>query len=279
MHTLGDNPCLPEIIGSYFNYRYDNYGVWIGDKYVSIPYFSYGNAAARQAIKSFSKWEYRGLEAISENYSQDKVISYIKLISDEIQQYESFNSGVKRKINKAIKNSIAIRNGGDELLNDFYSVYFKNMHKLGSPALEIGFFSELIKKYKNGEAKLFVAYKDDKAIGSAFLLSYAGFFENTWFATLRNSNYLYPSYLLHWEMIKYSIEKAADIYSFGRSTIESSVYNYKKQWNTNDLKLYWSYSKGKSLNIRKIVFLNKLWKIMPVFFVKIAGKYLAKKIY
>jgi len=279
MHTIVNNPCLPELIGNYFNNKYDEYGVWMGSTFVSLPFFSYGNLEFINRTQNYSKWEFRGFEPISQYYTKTKITSILKLIENAEIQFNSFNSNVKRKINKAIKNNIEIKSGDIALLKDFYFVYCKNMLCLGSPVLEYGFFNEIITKYSNGEARIFVAYYENKPIGSAIILSYHGFYENCWFATIRKFNNLYTSYCLHWEMIKYSIENNANFYSFGRSTQNSSVLRYKKQWNTENITLYWSYSEKQKYNIRRFHILSALWKKLPLFIANKLGPYFARNIY
>ncbi|MCX6232322.1 MAG: peptidoglycan bridge formation glycyltransferase FemA/FemB family protein [Bacteroidetes bacterium] len=279
MKTIVNNPCLPGLIGNYYNYKYDEYGVWVGSKYVCLPFFSYGNINFKNKIKNYPKWEFRGFEPVSEYYTSTKITSYIKLDCDITHQFNQLGSNLKRKIKKALKNNIEIKSGGIELLKDYYLIYSKNMLKLGSPVLKIGFFNEIITKYSNGNAKIFVAYLNDKPIGSALLISYLGFYENCWFATLRKYNKLYTSYLLHWEMIKFAIENKARIYSFGRSNQNSSVLKYKQQWNTENITLYWSFSEKPKINIRKIHILRILWKALPLSIANLLGPVFAKNIY
>lgn len=279
MITIGDNPCLPEIIGNYLNCKHDSYGVFIEDKYVSIPFFSYGNSNGKEELLKKKRWEFRGFNPVSNFFENKKVSSFLKIeISSDIQ-LNKFNSNIRRKIRKAYKNGILLKYGKTELLNDFYKVYNLNMLRLGSPAMDKNFFINLISNYTNGFVEVFVAYLNNEPIGSALLLSYKGFFENCWFATLKKYNHLYTSYLLHWEMIKYSISRKGSIYSFGRSTKNSKVHLYKKQWNTYDIDLYWSYSHRKKINIRSLLFLHKIWRILPKYIINSLGPFIAKRIY
>lgn len=279
MKTIADNPCLSRIIADYYNYSCDEDGVWIGNKYVSMPFFSYGSEKAKAKIKAFKKWEYRGFEPVSEFYTSDKTTSFLYLLPAKDEQFNSFKSNLKRKIRKANKNELITKNGRVELLEDFYNVYSMNMKYLGSPSLPKSFFSSLLSEYENGDAKIFIVYYKNKAVASSFLLSYQDFAENTWFASNRKFNHLYISYLLHWEMIKFSISKQLKIYSFGRSTTDGSVHYFKKQWGTKDIKLFWSYSEKQKLNIRKLKILAVIWKKIPFFITKRIESLIAKKIY
>ena len=269
--------------------------VLIKNKLISIPHFSYGcvfckdvqeinNNELIQQFKpvlndhSIKEYELRSFSKLTENTYSDKILSYIRL-KDHNKIFTGFKSNVRRKIRKTVKNGLTIKQGKTELLNDFYTVLCKNSHRLGAPVLPVSFFKNLLTDYEYGDSLVFVTYLNEKPIGSAFLLSYNGYFENTWFATLKKHNHLYTSYLLHWSMIKYACNNGGEIYSFGRSTKDSGVHNYKKQWGTSDKQLYWNYSHQKRFNIRKQRWIKEIWKLIPLPIVRIVGPYFAKRIY
>ena len=80
-------------------------------------------------------------------------------------------------------------------------------------------------------------------------------------------------------MIKFAIENKAKIYSFGRSSHNSSVLKFKKQWETQDIPLYWSFSEKRKHNIRKIRILKILWRRLSLKIANLIGPFFAKKIY
>jgi len=304
---LSLNPSLGNILQKTFNYKF-NYlllesknkivaflpVVLLKNKIISFPHFSYGFVFTDEVIEndncfidnmdfifdnqSQKKYELRSFSKLTENTYIDKVLSYINLNNQNII-FSSFKSNHRRKIRKSIKNGLTIKQGKTELLKDFYDVLCKNSHRLGAPVLPISFFRNLLTDYKYGDSLVFITYLNGKAIGSAFLLSYNGFYENIWFATIKKYNHLYTSYLLHWTMIKYACDKAAKIYSFGRSTKDSGVHNFKKHWGTKDKQLYWNYSHPKKFDLRKHNWIKEIWKLLPLPVAKWIGPYFAKKVY
>ncbi len=168
----------------------------------------------------------------------NKVLSTINLQASIETQMETFSGNVRRKIRKASKNGIKIKIGGAELLGEFFSVYRKNIHQLGSFGLPQKFFSNLIGTYEFGLSKVIIAEYNGKNIGAAIYFDFLAYAENAWFASLQEANHLYVTYALHNEMIKMAIENQCRMYSFGRSTRDSGVHRYKKQWGASDETLY-----------------------------------------
>ncbi|MCF8227633.1 MAG: peptidoglycan bridge formation glycyltransferase FemA/FemB family protein [Bacteroidales bacterium] len=224
-------------------------------------------------------WQVRSFIPFTDNVYRDKVMSLIRPAVDPEEQFALFSSNLRRKIRKAEKNGIMVKTGRQELADDFYEVFSKNMHRLGSPFLRKDFYTRLIKSYPGQKGKIFIAYRGKKPIGASLLLGYKNFWENIYFATLDKFNTLYPSYILQWNMIQYAIGQNADTYSFGRSTFNSGTHQYKKQWGTEDLPLYWNHSHPQGRNIRKFGFLNKIWKKLPYGFCKATGPGLARRVF
>jgi len=305
---LSLNPSLEKIFQKTFNWKYKKLllksnneiiaffpVVLLKNKLISIPHFSYGCMFCENAqginnnnpiqklapvLNDYSskKYELRSFGKLNENVNTDKVLSYIKLNEHNII-FSGFKSHVRRKIRKAVKNGLIIKQGKTELLKDFYKVLCKNSRSLGAPVLPISFFRNLLTDYRYGDSLIFVIYLNEKPIGSSFLLSYNCYFENTWFATLKKHNHLYTSYLLHWTMIKYACDNGGENYSFGRSTKDSGVHHYKKHWGTSDRQLYWNYSHPKRFNIRKQRWIKKIWKCIPLPVANFIGPYFAGRIY
>ena len=284
-----------------------------GKAWVSLPHFSYGgvlwdNGGARmnpqklvsglfnlvresEAASGFFRCQ---LEDIHDSYGRKekiyvrsllpvdstpdgKAISLIQLPVKSEELFERLSSNLRRKIRKASRN-LAVKAGKEELLNDFYPVYTKNMHRLGSPAYGKHFFSDLMNTYEFGEALFFVIYKEKKPVAASMLMSYNGFWENTWFSTKKETQKEYVSDFLHWQMIQYAIRRHASIYSFGRSDKDGSVFCYKNHWPVENLPIY-EYSLNRRSNIKSHKRLAKLWRKIPYPVAYYLGPGLVRHIY
>lgn len=301
--TIAHNPSLGKVLSQTFGYQYKTWfiiskketiGVFpsfvINDKIVSIPHFSYGGAFVKkgyeesldninnQLISYFNKSEIRSITKSSKYYSSNKIASFIYLKkTDEI--FNGYKSNHRRKINKSYRNGIYTKKGGIELLASYYQIYSQNMHRLGSPPLPYKFFENLLKYYDYGDKNIFIAYLGKKPIGAAFVLSFYDFSEDCWLSTDSNYNKLYVSYQLYWEMIKDAIHTNKIIFSLGRSTKDSSLHNFKKHWEIDELTIYFNYSHNKSNDIKSFTFLTKIWKKLPYSLTIRLGHTISKKIY
>ena len=279
MITLGDNPCLPPLLGDFFHWRNDEFGVWINNKYISLPHFSYGNMSLRIENVPARRWEVRSLYQLSPYFLNNKVLSWLTLEASEKEQLSTFSSNLRRKINKSQSNGFKVACRDSKYITDFYSIYQKSMHRLGSPALRLEFYQFLVSHYSDGICKIFVAHHGGAIAGAAILLSHKSFFENCWMVTNPSFNKLNVSYLLHWTMIAYAFEQNAEIYSFGRSSINSGVHQYKKQWKTDDYIIYRNFSHPPRKDIRSFTFLSKIWQHTPNLITNSIGPNIAKYLY
>lgn len=304
-YTIANNPSVIKFLEKTFNWKGYSFFILnnnniigliqfcvINKKCVSTPHFSYGGIIRKN--KKFSKkeifkklntqlqpsFEIRDFEPYTEFYNEDKVATYLVLKNSPEEQLSTFKSNHRRKINKAYKNGLKVTIGSSrEYVYEFYKIYSKNMLRLGSPCLSESFFLNLLKYYNYGEVKIFLVSKKDKIIGGAVQLTYNNFAEDCWLSTLSEYNYLYSSLLLYWEMIKNSIEADLKIFSFGRSSRNSSLLNFKKQWKPEEKNIYFSYSKKQNLNIKSLTILNKLWKLLPLKFANFLGPKISRDIY
>ena len=305
-YTIAHNPSLITFINNTLDWKGDSFfilnqkeiiGIYqhscpADDKSVSIPHFSYGGIIRKdekytksvifESIKPFlpKSFEIREFEAYTNYFNDDKVATYLELQPTIDMQLSMLKYNHRRKIKKAYKNNLYIEISNNlESMELFYDVYSRNMLRLGSPSLSKKFFYNLLKDYKFGELNIFLVKLDDKVIGGAVMLSYHNFSEDCWLSTLSNYNHLYTSVLLYWEMIKYSIEEDKKYFSFGRSTKDSSLLHFKKQWNPIEKKLYFSYSDPQKINLKKMKFLTKLWKLLPLKVANFVGAKIADKLY
>jgi len=208
----------------------------------------------------------------------NKVMLFMPLKKNDDAQRTLFNTNLRRKINKAEKNGIEIRRGGEELVADYTKVYNRNMQSIGSPSLGNKFFRSLCLT-ENSNTEIFVAYFQGRAIGGGFCMWYDGFYENIWFSTLQDYNKLYTSYLLHDVMIKSAVQKKATVYSMGRSTKGSGAHRYKQQWPVEEKDLFFSNSAETSFSLKDQKWMSEIWKRLPAFFVDAVGPYFAKRLY
>jgi hypothetical protein len=204
---------------------------------------------------------------------------WLNLSAQTDQQMHLFNPNLRRKIRSSARKGVVVSIGGVELLESFMLVYQQNLHHLGSPSLGKSFLHAMISFLKAEDSRIAIARLGNKIIGGGIWFLYQGFCENNTFATLRSHNAYYTSYALHWSMIQYAINNKFKIYSFGRSSTNSSVEHYKKQWPVNTIPIFYNHTHpSKSISSHRNFF-SKIWKHLPPFLVNTLGPPIAKRIF
>ena len=299
--TMAHNPSLINVLSETFGYVPESYlimknniligilpGVRIGSKYVSVPHFSYGgpviiddNSKKNQLHRYFfhQKYEIRSFDVYSDFINDEKVTCYIELPQSIEEQWLALKSKVRSQIRKGESYGLEIAVGGIELVDRFYEIYSKNMHRLGSPPLPKILFNNIFRYYKYGYALVTVIKYNNVPVAAGITMSYMGFNEVCW----ASSDYMYNKYnvnmVLYWEMIKHSISARNNIFSFGRSSKESNTLKFKLQWNPTVVPIYFNYSNFPSYNLKKWKCLASIWKKQPLFTSVILGKYISKYVY
>jgi len=298
--TIGHNPSMAEILSKTFNYKNSNFlvkcekkiigilpGTIIGNKFVSMPHFSYGGPIMsdwnewEKLLKAFpfKNYEIRSFRNLSSFFNDNKVVCVLPLQNSPDLQWNNFRSKLRSQIKKGLSYEFDVKNGQIELLNDFYFIYSTNMLRLGSPPLPHQFFKNLLLFYKYGNATIIVVYDKNIPIASGFKLSYLGFEEVCWAsADIRYKQYQ-PNMVLYWELIKNSILTDNKNFSFGRSTKNSGTYKFKKQWDPIEKQLYFNYSQSKTVNIKNYLWLTEIWKKQPLWTSQVLGKIISKYVY
>ena len=218
------------------------------------------------------------LQLSSHNLSH-KTDTRLALQSSPDQQLLAFPASVRRKIMKALRSNFRIETGGIELLHDFYTVYRKRIHGLGSFGLPYFFFEQLLQQYQHGKIQLVVARQGNKPVGSAVLMTFGSYAENPWFASVAEGNKSYVSYLLHFEMMKTAIAEGCKLYSFGYSTRGSSVHKYKQQWGGSDQTIFLSGTMPVVDKLAGKQYLRSLIKHCPLLLSKALDHYIALRYY
>jgi FemAB-related protein (PEP-CTERM system-associated) len=196
-----------------------------------------------------------------------------------------FKSKLRSQIRKAEKNGLQFNSANDEKsIDDFYHVFCRNMHLLGSPTHSIKWFKALKEMYQN-DLLVGRIWFEGKVVGAGLLLFSGKNVSIPWASTLREYNRLAPNMMLYWNLLRISCDKGCRQFDFGRSTYGEGTYNFKKQWGARPVLLDWQYldshgataemSVGKS-HVRGIV--EAVWKRLPLSVVNTIGPRLRKHI-
>ncbi len=224
----------------------------------------------------FKHWEVRTTFPLSDFFDNQKVLTY-KKISIFDDYWNGISSNLRRKIRKSEQFDFKTFIGGLELLEEFYPIYRKHIQSLGSFALPKSYLKTLLTQLGQ-DAEIVIVKKENEIVGGAFCVKNYAVYENVLFVPLRKYRHAYVSDYMHHQMIKNAINQGFTIYSFGRSTKDSSVYRYKQNWNVDNQQLYWNTDKENKLNVRYLQFPKKIIPYIPQFMYQKLCDIVVKKI-
>jgi lipid II:glycine glycyltransferase (peptidoglycan interpeptide bridge formation enzyme) len=133
--------------------------------------------------------------------------------------------------------------------HNFYKLYSKNMHVLGSPTHSQKFYDTIL-EYFPDNSRIMEVYHENVCIYGAFYLFHRTNMINSWSSTLPEYRSLNPTDYGIWKAILWGIKNGYSTYDFGRSQINSGNLEFKRRWNATQKPLfYYYYSNNKYLNV------------------------------
>lgn len=214
----------------------------------------------------------------------DKVRMLLKLPGSTQLLAKSFRSKLRNQINKPIKEGLAARTGGAELLDDFYRVFLANMRDLGSPVHSQRLMKQAMSEF-SGNSSIIVVYKSREPVAAALVIGFQNMLRNPWASSLRKYAPLSPNMLLYLRMLEYACDHGYQVFDFGRSSIGEGTYKFKEQWGAEPAVLHWHYIAldGKqpdpdSVGKEKFATAVRYWKKLPLLVTKLIGPSIRKHI-
>ncbi|MEN8140602.1 MAG: FemAB family XrtA/PEP-CTERM system-associated protein [Thermodesulfobacteriota bacterium] len=172
-----------------------------------------------------------------------KVRMLLDLPGSSEMLWQGFKSKLRSQVRKAEKNGLVFKWVGPEKINEFYDVFSRNMHALGSPVHSKKWLESVLAHF--GQAgRMGMVYKDEQPAGCGIIIASNQLVSIPWASTLREFNRLSPNMLLYWSFLKFAADNNKKVFDFGRSTPNEGTYRFKKQWGAEPVQLYW-YRSGK----------------------------------
>lgn len=272
-----------------------------GNFLVSVPFVNYGGLLcesreaeealleAAETLRASCSAEHVELRHIGSSVPglparEHKVTMVLPLAADAELQWTGFNAKLRNQVRKAEKNGLTCRAGGRELLDDFYTVFARNMRDLGTPVYGKEFFGNVLADLPDASRILVVAL-DGKTIAAGIVTWYRQTMEMPWASSIGDYKSLCPNNLLYWEAIQFAIGKGCSSFDFGRSTPNEGTFNFKKQWGAQPVQLYWQYLLAKGGALPELSPKNpkfeaaiRLWRRLPVGLTRLLGPSIVRNI-
>ena len=231
--------------------------------------------------------EMRLTKVIDDNLpnKQNKISMTLDLSENPDDIWNNFNGKHRTNIRRVYKNSVEVRSGQKELLDDFYTVLSESWRSLGTPIYKKKYFSSILDEFPK-ETRIFVCYhKGNVPIAAAFNGYHKGTVEGMWAGGIAKYRGLQANYVLYWEMIKHACEQGYQSFHLGRSSANSGGEQFKKKWKANSKQLYWQYYLNKqqslpelNVNNPKFQMAIKIWQKIPTKLTTIIGPFVARNI-
>lgn len=226
-----------------------------GNFMTSVAFFNYGGALATgedTAIALMNRarelaqerhCSYLELRDVVQRASDwpvrtDKASMILELPKTVEELGKQLGAKLRSQIKRADREAISVRCGGPELLDDFYDVFCRNMHELGTPVYPIGFLRAIVTRFP-ANTRVLIVYRGQQPAAAGFLVHDGARAEIPWAACRGDAKPLGFNMKLYWEALILAISLECRSFDFGRSTIDSGTYRFKKQWGAVPLQLRW----------------------------------------
>lgn len=213
-----------------------------------------------------------------------KVAMRLPLAATADAQWNGLDRKLRNQVRKADKCGLEVAVGGDDLLDEFYDVFARNMRDLGTPVYDFAFFLQVVREFPDS-ARVFVVRHRGQPIAGSITYRFRDVVEVPWASSLREFNHLCANVRLYWEMLTHSISRGARTFDFGRSTPDEGTYRFKAQWGAEPVPLVWEYwlPDGRSLpdlspKNPKYARAIAAWQQLPVGLTRLIGPPLVRNI-
>jgi serine/alanine adding enzyme len=195
-----------------------------------------------------------------------------------------FTSKLRAQIKRSKRENPKIRFGGKEYLDDFYSVYARNMRDLGSPPHSKEFIRNILDSFTDNSC-IIMLYMNNRPVAAGLLIGDGETLNIPLASTIRDVNPLSINMLMYSEVLKFAIRKGYRHFDFGRSTTDSGTFRFKQQWGAQAKQLYWHYGLVKRGEVPllspanpKYALMINIWKRLPVKLTQWVGPRIVKNI-
>jgi FemAB-related protein (PEP-CTERM system-associated) len=262
---------------------------------VSLPYLNYGGPVTddddtarsliERAVHLADSLGVRYLELRHEQPAEhaalkhsrtDKVHMRLNLPADAGQLWKELDSKVRNQVRKGEKNGLTVSWGGGELLDDFYTVFSRNMRDLGTPVYGRRLFAAILEQFPD-RAELCTVRAGKEPVAAALLLHGWGVTEVPSASSLRSHNHTCANMLMYWHLLKRAVERGQAVFDFGRSSQDSATMKFKKQWGASPSASEWQFymrrgdlggMQKESPRYQRVI---RLWQRLPVAVTRLLG--------
>lgn len=206
-----------------------------------------------------------------------KVTLILPVGPDRDKMWKDLSTKMRTKVRKSLSFGMTAEFGGLDFLDDFYSVFSRNMRDLGTPVYSRNFFQEILRAFPQ-DTHICVVRHNKVPVAVSFLSGYRDRIEAVWSSSVQKYLSLKPNLTLYWNLLCFAGGKGYRLFDFGRSSVDSGTHEFKLQWGAETVQLYWDYwlpigNQFPELNPENTKYRAAiwLWQRIPVPFTRILG--------
>ena len=157
------------------------------------------------------------------------------------------------------------------------------MRDLGTPVYPKRFFEAILRRFE-GYCQLVVIDWQGEPAAAAFLTFWQARAEVPWACCRAKAKPLGLNMKLYWEILSLSVSRGCRLFDFGRSTVDSGTYRFKRQWGADPVPLYWyrwerrgsrheasaGEAKGKAMQLATVI-----WQRLPLSIANTLGPFIS----
>ena len=168
----------------------------------------------------------------------DKVTFVLGLEQDEEKMLKALDKKTRNMVRKSMSHGMTAEFDTERSLDEFYRIFCRNMRELGSPAYSKQLFTE-IRNAMPKNTHICLVRHQGQVIAGALLFGFRRTIEAIWASSLYKYLDLKPNMFMYWQMFRFASEHGYDSFDFGRCSVDSGTFRFKKQWGAQEMPLYW----------------------------------------
>jgi FemAB-related protein (PEP-CTERM system-associated) len=196
---------------------------------------------------------------------------------------EQLRSKTRNKVRKGEQQGFTEHWGRHDLLDDFYAVFSQNMRDLGTPVFGRKLFRAILDGLPE-QTEFCVIRSGSEPIAAALLVHGRRSTQVPSASSLRAYNSTNANDWMYWRLLVRAVERGQRVFDFGRSTIDSNTYVFKKKWGAEPEPAVWQYyvREGDPTQMRpensKYQRAIRLWQKLPAPVTRVLGPMIVRGI-
>ena len=165
----------------------------------------------------------------------------------------------------------------DLSLDEFYEIYARSVHRLGSPVFSKNLFACLRSEFPN-QCRLFGVRKGMTAIAGVFCLYFRDTVMPYYGGSLAEFNADCPNNFMYWNLICQACQEGFRVFDFGRSKRGTGSFQFKSSWSMQVTSLPYRYQLVRAKEVPHLSPIDQkfrtavsMWKRMPFAWTKALG--------